>query len=51
MIRAYSKIRFWKIGDADLGCCFSLQYANRDNNTVSKNREIESEPLSSDSEK
>lgn len=50
LIRAYSKIRFWKIGDADLGVLFFLQYANRANNTVSKNRDLDSEPLSSDSE-
>jgi hypothetical protein len=50
LIRAYSKIRFWKIGDADMGLLFFLQYADRDNNTVSKNKDLNSEPLSSDSE-
>ncbi len=50
LIRAYSKIRFWKIGDADLGLLFFLQYANRDNSTVSKNSDIDSDPLSSDLE-
>jgi hypothetical protein len=50
MIRAYSKIPFWKIGDADLGLLFFLQYADRDYNTVSKNRDLNSDPLSSDSE-
>lgn len=50
LIRAYSKIRLWKIGDADLGLLFFLQYADRDNNTVSTNRTLESEPLSSDAE-
>ncbi|MGB5287113.1 MAG: hypothetical protein WBQ32_15240 [Ignavibacteriaceae bacterium] len=50
LIRAYSKIRFWKIGDANLGLLFFLQYADRDNNTVSKVEEANSEPLSSDSE-
>jgi hypothetical protein len=50
LIRAYSKIRFWKIGDADLGLLFFLQYADRDNNTVSTNTDLESDPLSSDSE-
>jgi len=50
LIRAYSKIRFWKIGDADLGLLFFLQYADRDNNTVSTNKDLDSEPLSSDAE-
>ena len=50
LIRAYSKIRFWKIGDADLGLLFFLQYADRDNNTVSTNRDPDSEPLSTDAE-
>lgn len=50
LIRAYSKIKFWEIGDADLGLLFFLQYADRDNNTVSKNEEANSDPLSSDSE-
>jgi len=48
LIRAYSKIRFWKIGEADAGILFFLQYADRDNNTVSTNSDVESEPLSSD---
>jgi hypothetical protein len=47
LIRAYSKIRFWKIGDADVGLLFFLQYADRDNNTVSVNEDLDSEPLSS----
>ena len=50
LIRAYSKIRFWKIGDANLGLLFFLQYADRDINTVSTVEETDSEPLSSDSE-
>jgi len=50
LLRAYSKVRFWKIGDADMGLLFFLQYADRDNNTVSTNRDLDSEPLSSDSE-
>jgi hypothetical protein len=50
LIRAYTKIRFWKIGEADAGLLFFLQYADRDNNTVSTNRDRESDPLSSDSE-
>ncbi|RPH36414.1 hypothetical protein EHM92_04550 [bacterium] len=50
LIRAYSKIRFWKIGDADLGLLFFLQYADRDNNTVSTNKDLDSEPLRSDAE-
>jgi len=50
LIRAYSKIRFWKIGDADLGLLFFLQYADRANNTVSSDRSLESEPLSTDAE-
>jgi hypothetical protein len=50
LIRAYSKVRFWKIGEADLGLLFFVQYADRDNNTVSKIEEANSEPLSSDSE-
>jgi len=50
LIRAYSKIRFWKIGDADLGLLFFLQYSDRDNNTVSTNKDLDSEPLRSDAE-
>jgi hypothetical protein len=50
LIRAYSKIRLWKIGDVDLGLLFFLQYADRDNNTVSSNRDLDSEPLRSDAE-
>jgi len=50
LIRAYSKIRFWKIGDADLGLLFFLQYADRDNNTVSTNKNLVSDPLSMDAE-
>ena len=50
LIRAYSKIRFWKIGDADLGLLFFLQYADRDKNTVSVKKDLDSEPLSSDAE-
>jgi hypothetical protein len=47
-IRAYSKIRFWKFGELDMGLLFFLQYADNDKNTVSTNRELESEPLSTD---
>ena len=50
LIRAYSKMRFWKIGDADLGLLFFVQYARRGNNTVSTTRDLDSEPLSSDTE-
>jgi hypothetical protein len=50
LLRAYSKVRFWKIGNADLGLLFFLQYADRDKNTVSTNEDLNSEPLSSDSE-
>ncbi len=50
LIRAYSKIRFWKIGDADVGLLFFLQYADRDNNTVSTDSDLDSEPLRSDAE-
>jgi hypothetical protein len=50
LIRAYSKIRFWKIGDADLGLLFFLQYADRDNNTMSTISDLDSEPLRSDAE-
>ena len=50
MIRAYSKIRFWKIGDADVGMLFFLQYSDRDNNTVSTSDDLDSEPLRSDAE-
>jgi len=50
LIRAYSKIKFWEIGEADLGLLFFLQYADRDNNTVSTSEDADSEPLSSDSE-
>ncbi len=50
LIRAYSKIRFWKIGDADLGLLFFLQYAHREDNTVSTSADLDSEPLSSDTE-
>ena len=50
LFRAYSKITFWKIGDADLGLLFFLQYADRDYNTVSKNKDLNSDPLNSDAE-
>jgi hypothetical protein len=50
LIRAYSKVRFWKLGDVDMGLLFFLQYADRDNNTVSTDKGLESDPLSSDSE-
>ncbi|HVO76318.1 MAG TPA: hypothetical protein VMT35_20020 [Ignavibacteriaceae bacterium] len=50
LIRAYDKVKFWQIGDANLGLLFFLQYADRDNNTVSTNEDANSEPLSSDSE-
>jgi hypothetical protein len=50
LLRAYSKIRFWKLGDVDLGLLFFLQYGDRDNNTVSTNKSVESEPLSTDAE-
>jgi hypothetical protein len=50
LIRAYDKVKFWKISDADLGLLFFLQYADRDKNTVSTNEDLNSEPLSSDSE-
>jgi len=50
LIRAYSKIRFWRIGDVDLRLLFFAQYADRDNNTVSTQKALDSEPLSSDAE-
>jgi hypothetical protein len=50
LFRAYSKIRFWKIGGADVGLLFFLQYADRDNRTVSTDRDPDSEPLSTDAE-
>jgi len=50
LIRGYSKIKFWEIGDADLGLLFFLQYAGRNNNRVSTSNEVNSEPLKSDSE-
>jgi hypothetical protein len=50
LIRAYSKIRFWKIGDVDMGLLFFLQYVDRDKSTVSSNKDLDSEPLSSDLE-
>ncbi len=50
LIRAYSKIRLWKFGDADAGLLFFLQYANRDNSTMSTERSVDSEPLSNDAE-
>jgi hypothetical protein len=50
LIRAYSKIRFWKIGDVDMGLLFFLQYVDRDLSTVSSNKDLDSEPLSSDLE-
>ncbi|MBN1397214.1 MAG: hypothetical protein JXA06_04195 [Bacteroidetes bacterium] len=50
MIRAYSKIRFWKIGDVDMGLLFFVQYADHETNTISTNRDSDSEPLSSDLE-
>ena len=50
LIRAYSKIRFWKIGDADVGLLFFLQYADRDNSTVSTEKNLDSDPLANDAE-
>ena len=50
LFRAYSKIRFWRIGDADAGLLFFAQYATRGNSTVSTNRDLESDPLRSDDE-
>jgi hypothetical protein len=50
LIRAYSKIRFWKIGDVDLGLLFFLQYVDRNKNRVSTNRNLESDPLQGDEE-
>jgi hypothetical protein len=48
LIRAYSKIRFWKFGDLDLGFLFFAQYGSYKENTVSTNRQLESEALSTD---
>jgi hypothetical protein len=48
LIRAYSKIRFYRFGDLDLGLLFFLQYADHNDNTVSTNKDLDSEPLSSD---
>jgi hypothetical protein len=50
LIRAYSKIRFWKVGDADAGVLFFVQYADRDNNTVSTDKGRDSDPLDTDAE-
>lgn len=50
LIRAYSKMRFWKFGDLDMGLLLFLQYANRDQYTVSSNKDLDSEPLSTDGE-
>ncbi len=50
LIRAYTKIRFWKFGNVDMGLLFFLQYADRDTRTVSKDRSVDSEPLSNDAE-
>jgi hypothetical protein len=50
LIRAYSKIRLWRVGDADLGLLFFVQHARLSNNTVSTTRDLDSEPLSSDAE-
>jgi hypothetical protein len=50
LFRAYSKIRFWRLGDVDLGLLFFLQYADRDNSTVSTNTGLSSEPLDNDAE-
>ena len=48
LIRAYSKVRYWKFGDLDMGLLYFLQYADNETNTVSTNSALESEPLSSD---
>jgi hypothetical protein len=48
LIRAYSKIRFWRFGDLDLGLLIFLQYADYELNTVSSNEDLDSEPLDSD---
>jgi hypothetical protein len=50
LVRAYSKVRFWKFGDLDMGLLFFLQYANRDKYTVSSNKDLDSDPLSTDAE-
>jgi hypothetical protein len=50
LFRAYSKIRFWRLGDVDLGLLFFLQYADRDNSTVSTSKGLDSEPLDNDAE-
>jgi hypothetical protein len=50
LVRAYSKIRFWRLGSVDLGLLFFLQYADRDNSSVSTERSVDSEPLSNDAE-
>ncbi len=50
LFRAYSKVRFWKLDNLDLGILFFGQYANRDKNTVSTDRQLDSEPLSNDAE-
>lgn len=50
LIRAYSKIRLWKFGDAEAGLLFFLQYADRDNSIVSSEQSVDTEPLSNDAE-
>ncbi len=47
-IRAYSKVRFWQLNNLDLGILFFLQYGKDYNNSISTNRSINSDPLSSD---
>jgi hypothetical protein len=47
--RAYSKVRFWRIGELDAGLLFFLQYAKDANRYVS--RTVESEPLLTKNEK
>ncbi|NLT51359.1 MAG: hypothetical protein GXX85_10620 [Ignavibacteria bacterium] len=50
LIRAYSKIRFWKFGDLDMGLLFFGQYASHNENRVSTNKELESDPLRTDAQ-
>ena len=49
-IRAYSKVRFWKFNDLDLGVLFFAQYSDNDKRVVSSNKNIDSEPLRNDGE-
>lgn len=48
LLRGYSKVRFWEVGDLDAGVLFFLQYASRSDTEV--NKVTESDPESQERE-